>query len=129
MCDEWMRPLELHISFEEFLRLPRNNAYRYEYLDGRAYLSPRPKFYHALLDLDAFVPTSTEADTPVRLRPLADDDWDNLVPLFAAAFERQQPFGGLGDDERQTAARRALDRTRNGGDGPRVDPACLVAVD
>ena len=26
MCDEWMRPLELTISFDEFLRLPRNNG-------------------------------------------------------------------------------------------------------
>src|SRR5271154_3571810 len=47
---EWMRPMELKISFADFLRLPRNNAYKYEYLDGRACLSPRPKYYHALLD-------------------------------------------------------------------------------
>ena len=129
MCDEWMRPLELNISFDEFRRLPRNNAYKYEYLNGRAYLSPRPKFYHAVLDLDTFVPTSTEANSCISLRRLVPDDWDNLVPLFVAAFDRQEPFCRLNDEERAQAVRQSLERVRTGGDGPLIEQASFVAVD
>jgi GNAT superfamily N-acetyltransferase len=129
MCDEWMRPLELKISVDEFQRLPRNNAYKYEYLSDRAVLSPRPKFYHAMLDLDTFAAASSAADGQVLLRPLAADDWDKLVPLFAAAFDRQEPFCGLLGEERREAARQCLDRSRLGGDGPLIESACLVAVD
>jgi hypothetical protein len=129
MCDEWMRPVELTISLDEFHRLPRNNAYKYEYLNGRAVLSPRPKFYHAMLDLDTFVAASTAADAQVALRPLDGDDWEKLVLLFAAAFDRQEPFCGLRGDERREAARQSLDRVRAGGDGPLIESASLVAVD
>ena len=130
MCDEWMRPLKLSITFAEFLALPRNNAYKYEYFDDHAYLSPRPKFYHALLDLDAFATAPpSAADPDVSLRPVLAEDWTAMIPLFAMAFERQQPFGGLSDDEREVAARRALERTRSGGDGPVIDAASLVALD
>src|SRR5205823_10786927 len=34
----------------------------------------------------------------VSRRPVAAADWEGLAPLFAAAFERQQPFGGLEDE-------------------------------
>jgi ribosomal protein S18 acetylase RimI-like enzyme len=130
MCDEWMRPLKLPISIAEFHALPRNNAYKYEYLDGHAYLSPRPKYYHAVLDLDAYAATPpAEGDPDMRLRPLLSDDWETLVPLFAAAFERQPPFGGLDEETRKQAARQALERTRGGGDGPVIESASFVALD
>ena len=128
MCEEWMRPLELKISFAEFLALPRNNAYKYEYFDGHAHLSPRPKFYHALLDLKSLTALPSNATDPdVQLQPLKTDGWETLVPLFAAAFERQQPFGGLEEEERVEAVRRALIRTRTGGDGPMIEAASFVA--
>jgi ribosomal protein S18 acetylase RimI-like enzyme len=130
MCDEWMRPLKLPISIAEFHALPRNNAYKYEYLDGHAYLSPRPKYYHALLDLDACAATPpAEGDPNVRLRPLVSEDWETMVLLFAVAFERQPPFGGLDEETRKQAARQALERTRRGGDGPVIDSASFVALD
>jgi GNAT superfamily N-acetyltransferase len=125
-----MRPLKLAISFAEFLALPRNNAYKYEYLDGHAYLSPRPRFYHAVLDLDACAAAPPAGPDPeVQLRPLCAEDWQPLVPPFAAAFERQQPFGGLTRDERLEAVRHALERTRSGGDGPLIESASLVLLD
>ena len=130
MGDEWMRPLELAIGFDEFRALPRNNAYKYEYLDGRAYLSPRPKYYHALLDLDAFAAAPPSgADPDIRLRPFDEAEWETIVPSFAAAFERQLPFGGLSGDERVAAACKALERTRTGGDGPMIQTASFVALD
>jgi ribosomal protein S18 acetylase RimI-like enzyme len=141
MCDEWMRPLQLEISFAEFHALPRNNAYKYEYLDGHAYLSPRPKYYHALLDLDAYAaaapkgqtafsePLPAGANPDVRVRPLLVSDWETMVPLLAAAFERQLPFGALEAETRQQAVRHALERTRAGGDGPVIESASLMALD
>ena len=51
MADDHFRRIELHLPFDEFHRLPRNSAYKYEYFDGRAVLSPRPKCHRAVLDL------------------------------------------------------------------------------
>src|SRR5437588_294883 len=47
MCDEWMPALQLPLTWEQFLQLPRNPAYKYEYLEGKAFLSPRPSHYWA----------------------------------------------------------------------------------
>jgi GNAT superfamily N-acetyltransferase len=130
MCDEWMRYQKLSITFEEFLALPRNNAYKYEYFGGQAHLTPRPKFYHALLDMEAFAAApQAAADPDVRLRPLETADWVSLAPVFAWAFERQQPFGGLADDQRVEACKGSLERTRSGGDGPVIEAASFVALD
>ncbi len=105
MCDEWMPRLELPISFEQFHRLPRNAAYKYEYFEDRAWLNPRPRYYHALLELEALAGRPPEGVRPTTaLRSVRPADWEELAPLFAAAFERQQPFGGLEDEQRVEAA-------------------------
>ncbi len=124
MCDEWMPTVVLPLSAEQFRQLPRNAAYKYERIGGQVYLSPRPKHYHALLDLRPL-----EADPDVRLRPFGPDDWEGLVPVFAAAFRGVQPFGSLDDGARREAARACLRRTADGGDGPWVEPASFVAFD
>jgi GNAT superfamily N-acetyltransferase len=130
MCDQWMTALKLPLTWEQFLRLPRNPAYKYEYFDATAWLSPRPRYYHALLDLASLADAPREgADVKAVLRPVVEADWEELAPLFAAAFERQQPFGGLDDEPREAAARKALAHTRNGGDGPWVERASFVATD
>ena len=41
MADDHFRRIELPLSIDEFHRLPRNSAYKYEYLGGRAVLTPR----------------------------------------------------------------------------------------
>jgi GNAT superfamily N-acetyltransferase len=126
MSDEWMTPLEVPMTREQFHRLPRNPAYRYEYLRGVAWVSAKPRFYHALLDL-AMAPTAAASVT--TLRPLVDSDWDALPPVFAAAFRDQPPFGTLEFEKRVAAAARSLNFTRNGGDGPWIAPASFVAED
>ena len=61
------------MSIREFHQLPRHPAYKYEYIDGQTWLTPRPKTYHALLDLRA---ADGEADGEgVTTRPLEADDW------------------------------------------------------
>lgn len=130
MIDRWFSTIRLPLTAEQFHRLPRDAAYKYEYFDGQALLTPRPKQYHAVLELRPVeVPPTPETRTPTRLRPLAADDWDRLPPLFAGAFHGVQPFATLGDADRHEAARSCLHRTREGGDGPLIEPACLVAED
>jgi GNAT superfamily N-acetyltransferase len=129
MCDEWMPRLELPITFEQFLQLPRNAAYKYEYFEERAWLNPRPRYYHALLDLEPLVDRPLEGTSrKTALRPVRPADWEELVPLFAAAFDRQQPFCGLDEEQSITAARKSLEHTRTGGDGPWIEQASFVAT-
>jgi GNAT superfamily N-acetyltransferase len=127
MCDEWMDGQQLPLTIEQFHRLPRNAAYKYEYLNGTAYLSPRPKFFHGVLDLSTLATNPLPAPASTVLRPLRQDDWEGLVPLFSAAFRSVVPFGCLEDGPRREAAAKSLNFTRDGGDGPRIDRASFVA--
>jgi GNAT superfamily N-acetyltransferase len=130
MSAEWMPVVRLPMTPEQFRQLPRSAAYQYEYSDGTALLAPRPKFYHALLDLPALaVSPGPEVPAGLELRPVLDADWEALVAVFAGAFDRQQPYCGLDGKARGEAARRALEFTRSGGDGPWVERASFVAVE
>jgi ribosomal protein S18 acetylase RimI-like enzyme len=57
------------------------------------------------------------------------DDWPAIEQVFAAAFAHLQPYGSLDDDTRRRAAQESLGKTRSGGDGPLIEPACFVAID
>lgn len=120
-----MPALQLRMLPQEFHQLPRHPAYRYEYHAGSAWLNPRPRYYHARLDLPA---GPTEGAANVRLRPLLDEHWEALVDLFAEAFAGHQPFAGLAEPLRPIAARQCLEQTRDGGDGPWIRPASYVAL-
>jgi hypothetical protein len=124
MADNHFHRIELHLSFDEFHRLPRNSAYKYEYFDGRAVLSPRPKYHHAVLDLHPLVDVE-----PCDVRPLPAGEIVGLAELFRAAFHRTQPFAGLGDEEALAASRECLEKTATGGDGPLVEAACFQAFE
>ena len=123
MADDHFRLIELHLPFDEFHRLPRNSAYKYEYFDGRAYFSPRPKCYRAVLDLQPM----TEVE-PCDVRPLPPGEIVDLAKLFRAASHRTQPFAALDDAEALTAARECLEKTAGGGDGPLIPSACFQAL-
>ena len=122
MCDEWMPLIKLPLTIEQFRQLPRNPAYKYEYLDRQGYLSPRPRHYHALLDL-----RPVDANEAVDIRPVRAEELANLACLFAGAFRYVQPFGSLDEDTCLQAARQALERTRAAGDGPLIERANFVA--
>ena len=40
MIDDWFSAIELPITWQQFWQLPQNPAYKYEYFDGHAWLSP-----------------------------------------------------------------------------------------
>jgi hypothetical protein len=124
MCEEWMPLVKVPMSIDQFHELPRNPAYKYEYLNGQAYLSPRPKHYHALLELSPM-----SAQTTAEIRPARAEEFPALEAIFSGAFGRIQPFGSLADDRRREAACQSLERTRTGGDGPWIAPASFIAWD
>jgi GNAT superfamily N-acetyltransferase len=123
MSDDLMPVLRLPLTRELFRQLPRNAAYRYEYLDNEACLSPRPKHYHAVLDLEPL------EEGAASLRPVAPSDFEELAALFADVFAHHQPFGSLTSEQLQATAHATLLRTRCGGDGPWIERASFVAVD
>jgi len=131
MIDRWFSVIKLPMSGRQFHRLPRNPAYKYEYLNEAAWLSPRPKFHSARLTLrtpvDASIPEIQIQRKVVSFRGLEDRDWPRLSRLFAGAFDGVQPFESLSDRNRLAAARDCLRSTRDGRDGPIIRPACHIA--
>lgn len=115
--------LELPLTIEQFHTLPRNAAYKYEYVGGRAVLSPRPKTFTAVLDLTAAPPPDDGFD----IRPLPAADAPALADLFLHANAHTQPYQSLPHDKARAAAADALTQTLTGGDGPLIEPACFRA--
>src|SRR5947208_435903 len=85
VCDEWMPFLQLPLTPAQFLQLPRHAAYRYDYEDGKAWVNPRPRYYHALLELEGLT-LDSPFEVGVAVRPLAPADWEALIEVFAEAF-------------------------------------------
>jgi hypothetical protein len=120
--DRHYKRIELPITIDQFHTLPRNSAYKYEYWDGRAVLTPRPKAQRAVLDLH---PLPNEGAWDVR--PLPVDEIEGLAGLFLSAHHNSQPFASLDEKAARAAALDCLRRTRAGEDGPLVPSACFQA--
>lgn len=130
MYDEFFTTIKLEITIEQFHQLPRNPAYKYEFFSNKAWFTPRPKYYHAILDLHTLEARDVvDAHEKVIIRRLAADDWKHLPRLFAAAFHRIVPFSTFDDQVRQECARKCLEYTRTGGDGPLIEQACFTAAE
>ena len=130
MLDRWFSMIKLPLSLKQFHQLPQNPAYKYEYINKVAWLSPRPKFYSARLVLRpqfAAAPQTVDAQEVIGFRHFEKEDWSRLTHLFAGAFSRVQPYASLSDRRRLESARACLKFTREGGDGPIISPACHVA--
>jgi GNAT superfamily N-acetyltransferase len=127
MSDQLMPSFQLKLSRDEFDRLPRHPAYKYELINGVTHLSPWPRYGHAQLDLGRFRPEQGEIGK-ADLRLVRAEDKDPLVPIFLAAFGRTQPYGSLSEEDRRRAGEAALERTFSGGDGPLAAAASFVAL-
>lgn len=131
MIADWFRPIEITIPFSAFASLPRHAAYKYEYFEGRAVLTPRPCYQRATVDLASFSAVTSPAgplDTAI-IRPLRPEDWPHLATLLAAAFRHVPPLGGLNDAHRVEAALACMRRTSAGDDGAVLAASCFVAAD
>ncbi|MEX2281300.1 MAG: GNAT family N-acetyltransferase [Gemmatimonadota bacterium] len=129
---DWFETLELRMGFEEFTRLPRHPAYRYEYRNGHAVLTPCPAHIPVARSLtkdplSAAPPSPAMSD--LRIRQLDEGDWEGLPAIFAAAFVRTAPFDCMNSEQRMRAAQLCIARTRAGADGPLVAEASLVTYD
>jgi GNAT superfamily N-acetyltransferase len=126
--EDAMPSLRLRLTPEEFRRLPRSPAYKYDYLSGEAWLTPWPRHYHAVLPLPP-PPALEPPELPegARVRPVEEADLDALGQIFAEAFARALPFASLTEEARGRAGREHLRRTVSGAEGPWVRPASFVA--
>ncbi|MGD9856256.1 MAG: hypothetical protein AB7U20_15030, partial [Planctomycetaceae bacterium] len=96
--EQWFPSVKLPLSWEQFRQLPQHPAYRYEYRDGEAWLSARPKSYHTLLSLERRDPPRTLRGfcrETITFRLLRESDWPQLPSLFAWSFHRVPPFSLL----------------------------------
>ncbi|HEV3144221.1 MAG TPA: hypothetical protein VGZ47_10080 [Gemmataceae bacterium] len=128
MLDRWYSCIRLPMSIEQFHQLPRNSAYKYEFVAGHGVLSPLPKTLNGLLELKVMdARPVVQAHEPVTIRPLEERDWDCLPTIFADAFCNVQPFSSLNDELRKLAAKECLKQTHSSGDGPLIHEASFVA--
>lgn len=116
--------IELPITIEQFHRLPRNSAYKFEYFGGRAVLTARPKTFSCVRDA---IPFNPPEEYPVE--PLAAADIPGLEDLFLFSVRRTQPFESLEDESARACARDCLARAVEGSDGPVVEAACFRAFE
>lgn len=125
--DNYYRQIELPISIDEFRILPQNAAYKYEYFDSRAVLSPRPKTFTAVRE----IPGELLRDSlwPVDIHSLPPAEIPTLGQLFTAAMWSTQPFASLEPNAADAAAADCLDKTIAGNDGPIIESACFRATD
>lgn len=125
--DNHYRVVELPITIDDFHRLPRNAAYKYEYFGGRAVLTPRPKPFGCVRDLGPVEVDPDPADAPT-ISLLTAADAREMASLFSASLRQTQPFASLDDETARSAAAACLEQTLTGGDGPLVETACFRAT-
>lgn len=126
--DRWFPRIEIPMTWAQFRQLPQHPAYRYEYLDGVARLTGRPRRYHALRTFADRAPREWHSAGDVRIERLDVSGSPELPQLFADAFAATAPLSLLEPEQRTTAAADCLARTWSGEFGVYVEPASFVAV-
>jgi GNAT superfamily N-acetyltransferase len=129
MLEQWFRPLHLPMTLEQFHLLPRHSAYKYEYVEGQAWISPRPRMFNGLLELASRTPREPAHvhNSQLTFRAMESGDWQRFPKLFASAFESVPPFCALNEKERLHASTQCLHQASSGGDGPVLENASFVA--
>lgn len=138
MLNDFFQSLNFEFPWERFVTLPRHPAYRYQYKGGKATISGNPRYYQCVLPLTDESPVRGPQPTgkavtcffsDFELRKLHPSDWTDLPSLFAEAFRQPPPLLQLTEEQRLTAAKALLERTRTEGDGPVVAAASFVICD
>jgi len=117
------------MTWEQFRQLPQHPAYRYEYRDGIAELSPLLRRYHGLLSLADGAVRGGSAPAGIELRTVNDRAWVWLPELFANAFAGTAPFSLLEPTLRLEASRECIARTLAGEYGQLVEAASFTAME
>ncbi|WP_437188153.1 hypothetical protein SH668x_001583 [Planctomicrobium sp. SH668] len=134
MLNDYFLPIELSVSWNEFLALPRNPAFRYTYFNNTASITANPRYYHCLLAL-----SSPSAEPPSKavscfysefeLRQVQETDWQLLREVFRSAFNRSPPLSQLQMSQQQAACERILSGTFAGHFGSFSPQSSFVIID
>ena len=123
--DEHFRRIEFPLTIDEFHQLPRNAAYKYEYFDAKAVLTPRPKYFLCSLDLTT---ANVEADSDCEVVPVPLAEAPTLEPLFVTGLQNTQPFASLTQEQATCSATVVFRHMLRGKDGPIIEAACFQAL-
>ena len=123
--DEHFRRIEFPLSIDEFHQLPRNAAYKYEYFDDKAVLTPRPKYFLCTLDLAT---ANVEADSDCEVVPVSLAEAATLESLFVMGLRNTQPFASLTPEQATCSATVVFRHMLRGKDGPIIEAACFQAL-
>jgi GNAT superfamily N-acetyltransferase len=118
-----MRSRRLRMSYEAFERLSRPPGWKYEYVDGYAYIRPS---HHVVVTTVAVRPRPVE--TPCALREIATEDEARLLSVYLEAFADNQAFCDYTEAQYIEAARADLLEGFRGRRAPLL-AASRVAVD
>ena len=128
MLEDWFQTLEFPMSLAKWRCLPRNAAYKYEYIEGQAQITPEPPGVDVVLELKSFAPTPPDDGEKWTVRPLTAGDWELLPDVMAAAFARVAPFATFSDHELGPVAADCIAATRAGKDGSLLPEACMALL-
>ncbi|HEY4328492.1 MAG TPA: hypothetical protein VGN88_02055 [Phycisphaerae bacterium] len=128
MLEDWFGMMEIVMPLEAWHRLPRNAGYKYEYVKGKAQITPEPKCCDVVLELESFRAAELEEWERWEVRRLREEDWAELPEVMAAAFSGVAPFATLPEEEMRGAMADGLKHTRAGRDGELIPSACVALM-
>lgn len=129
MLEDWFKHMEVPMPLADWRRLPRNAAYKYEFVEGKALIFPEPTCADVVLDLRTFSPPAPDPREEWLLREMTSDDWNSLPEIMARAFSGVAPFATLTNEELPLVSADCLAETRQGKDGSLLPGACMVLAE
>ncbi len=127
----WFKPAVYRMCWEEFRKLPRHPAYRYEYRRGELTISGRPRQLNCRLPLETFpvAPTQqTNRSDNFQQTPLKTSSESRLVELFEQSFSQTFPYRHLEARERRRAAESQIGKAFHGSSWPVNDDASQILI-
>ena len=112
------RPDGVAMGSDKFRALPRVPGYKHELIDGTARIRPVDSPLVLLAAPTADLRTRTQPPDQGTVRPLAPDDRDALVTLWADIFVEMPDYGGVDRDDIRADAQEQIDVLLNSPEGP-----------
>ncbi len=99
---------------DHFLALPRLPGWKYEYVDGNAYIEPLPHLVYTKITV---APSNAQDINGILFRTITSGDIDRLKTPYADAFENTVEYFGKNRAEVLESADDVLNRFFRGEDG------------
>jgi GNAT superfamily N-acetyltransferase len=104
------------LSLDLLLRLPRHPDWKYELIEGEAWLSPRPRPLRFRRPTDVKVPAAPAHDADIRAAE-ATRDRAGIVALLMDVWVDEDPYRSFEEDVGEAELRREVERTVERPDG------------